>query len=373
LNPDEPEKDGEAEQPRDPAETTPQAPPVDAGVEASAQQAPEPPLTLDTPAPPPPLPPYPPRRDPATPPPRVPPARPVRRGGGFGRFLRRAFVALFLLVVVFPLAGTLLFRFVPPPFTILMVQRVFEGKGWDYRWRSIDKMSPALVQAAIAAEDARFCSHKGFDLEAIEKAMANNRRGKRIRGGSTISQQTAKNVFLWPARSWVRKGLEAYYTVLIETVWGKRRIMEVYLNVAEMGAGTYGAEAAARRYFGVSADQLTRAQAARLVAILPNPLKYKAVQSGPYVAKRSRRIGAAAGTVRNDGLASCVGKLRKPTAAERAEPETPRKPIPRREAPAKKSDPLPPPATEPAPALIEEPAPLPVPEAPPAEPVPGSD
>ena len=280
------------------------------------------------------------------------------------RLIRRLALAAFLLVVVAPIGLTLFYRFVPPPFTILMVQRVFEGKGWDYRWRSLDRMSPALVQAAIAAEDSRFCEHNGFDFEAMEKAWKNNQRGGRVKGGSTISQQTAKNVFLWPARSYVRKGLEAYFTVLIETLWGKRRIMEVYLNVAEMGSGTYGVEAASRRYFGVSADKVTRAQAARLVAILPNPLKYRAVKPGKYVAGRSRRIGAAAGTVRNDGLAACVGKMRRPTAAERAEPAPERRPTVRRPAPETKADPLPAadapapePVTpaEPAPAAVEPP------------------
>ncbi len=278
------------------------------------------------------------------------------------RLIRRLAVAAFLLVVVAPVGLTLFYRFVPPPFTILMVQRVFEGKGWDYRWRSLDRMSPALVQAAIAAEDARFCEHNGFDFEAMEKAWKNNQRGGRVKGGSTISQQTAKNVFLWPARSYVRKGLEAYFTVLIETLWGKRRIMEVYLNVAEMGAGTYGVEAASRRYFGVSADKVTRAQAARLVAILPNPLKYRAVKPGKYVANRSRRIGAAAGTVRNDGLAACVGKMRRQTAAEKAEPAPQRKPTVRRPAPETKADPLPPAepvdaAAPPAPEPADAPAP----------------
>ena len=280
------------------------------------------------------------------------------------RLIRRLALAAFLLVVVAPVGLTLFYRFVPPPFTILMVQRVVEGKGWDYRWRSLDRMSPALVQAAIAAEDSRFCEHNGFDFEAMEKAWKNNQRGGRVKGGSTISQQTAKNVFLWPARSYVRKGLEAYFTVLIETLWGKRRIMEVYLNVAEMGSGTYGVEAASRRYFGVSADKVTRAQAARLVAILPNPLKYRAVKPGKYVAGRSRRIGAAAGTVRNDGLAACVGKMRRPSAAERAEPAPERRPTVRRPAPETKADPLPAadaPApepvapAEPAPAAVEPP------------------
>lgn len=329
--------------------------PVEPEPEPATESEPEPPLVQDEPVALPPSPPPPPKA-----------AKP-RRPGGFDRFIRALFIWGFVLTVVLPVGVTLVYRFVPPPITILMVQRVFQGKGLDYRWRRIDRISPALVQAAIAAEDARFCEHNGFDFEAIERAMASNkRRPNRIRGGSTISQQTAKNVFLWPQRSYVRKGLEAYYTVLIETLWGKRRIMEVYLNVAEMGAGTYGAEAAARRYFGVGADQLTRAQAARLVAILPNPLKYKAVQSGPYVARRSRRIGAAAGTVRNDGLAACVGRLRPPTRREREEPAPVQKPAKRQPAPEKRSDPLPPADAAPPPPALEsapaEPAPVVEPE-----------
>ncbi len=356
MNPEDPDKELEGQA---------VAPDGD-GVEAAPEPDPaeEAPLTLDEPAspPPPPAPPYPPRRE--GPPPRIPPPARAKARGGLGGLIKRALVWLFVIVVVLPIAVTAFYRFVPPPFTILMIQRVLEGKGWDYRWRSIDRISPALVQAAIAAEDARFCSHDGFDFEAMEKAWKHNQKGGRVKGGSTISQQTAKNVFLWPARSYVRKGLEAYYTVLIETIWGKRRIMEVYLNVAEMGEGTYGAEAAARRYFGVGADQLTRAQAARLVAILPNPLKYRAVKPGKYVAGRSRRIGAAAGTVRADGLAACVGKLRRPTSGEKAEPDTPSRPTPRKAAPEKKSDPLP--ALAPAePAAPAEPVPAPeIPAAP---------
>ncbi len=132
-----------------------------------------------------------------------------------------------------------------------MVIRLAEGKGWNHRWRPIDQVSPALPRALIAAEDARFRDHHGFDFDALQKAYENNEKGKKIRGGSTISQQTAKNVFLWPGRSYVRKGLEAYFTVLIETFWGKKRIMEVYLNSIEYGPGIYGAEAASRSYFKV--------------------------------------------------------------------------------------------------------------------------
>lgn len=356
MNPEDPDKDGEAsgaprDEPVKPDDDAPTGPP---DIEPAPAPAP------------PPIPPFKPRFEP------LPPGKGPRRPGGVWRLVRRLALWAFLLAVVVPVGLTLFYRFVPPPFTILMVQRVVEGKGWDYRWRSIDRMSPALVQAAIAAEDARFCEHNGFDFEAMEKAWKNNQRGGRVKGGSTISQQTAKNVFLWPARSYVRKGLEAYFTVLIETLWGKRRIMEVYLNVAEMGSGTYGVEAASRRYFGVGADKVTRAQAARLVAILPNPLKYRAVQPGKYVANRSRRIGAAAGTVRNDGLAACVGRMRPASAAERAEPAPRPSPTVRRPAPETKADPLPP-AAPVAPLAAPEPAAEAAPEPPLFETPPNSD
>lgn len=209
-----------------------------------------------------------------------------------------------------PLALVAVYRFVPPPVTILMIQRSLEGKGISRTWRPLDEMSPALIRSVIAAEDAGFCSHRGFDFEAMQEAWAHNERSDRVRGGSTISQQTAKNVFLWPQRSYLRKGLEAGFTVLIEVGWGKRRILEVYLNTIEWGPGIYGAEAAARRNFGVGADRLTPAQAARLAAILPSPLKWRAARPGPYVKRRSGRIGAAAGTIRRDGLADCVLAVR---------------------------------------------------------------
>ncbi len=195
--------------------------------------------------------------------------------------------------------------------TFLMSSRAASGSGFDYRWRSLDDISPRLVEAVIAAEDAGFCDHYGFDVEAIEKAMRDNARNEargrdRFRGGSTISQQTAKNVFLWPGRDWVRKGLEAGYTLMIETLWGKRRIMEVYLNVAEWAPGVYGAQAASRHWFGKDADDLTAREAARLAAILPSPRRYRAADPGPYVRRRAARIQAAMGTVRNEGLATCV-------------------------------------------------------------------
>jgi len=223
-----------------------------------------------------------------------------------GRLLRGLLLLVLMFGLIGPVTVTTVYRFVPPPVTWLMIQRVFEGKGFDRRWRSLDDISPRLVRAVIAAEDAKFCDHNGFDFDAMEKAFESNAKGRKLRGGSTISQQTAKNVFLWPGRSYVRKGLEAYFTVLIEVIWGKPRIMEVYLNSVEWGPGVYGAEAAARKNFGVGAGQLTAAQAARLAAILPSPLKWKAAQPGPYVKRRSGKITRAAGTINREGMAACV-------------------------------------------------------------------
>ncbi|MBU2270380.1 MAG: monofunctional biosynthetic peptidoglycan transglycosylase [Alphaproteobacteria bacterium] len=219
---------------------------------------------------------------------------------------RRPVLTVLLALVLLLLGSVAIHRLVPPPLTFLMVSRTLEGEGLAYRWRSLDDISPRLVEAVIASEDSTFCAHHGFDMKAIEKALRANERGGRIRGGSTISQQTAKNVFLWPGRDWVRKGLEAGYTVLIETLWGKRRTMEVYLNVAEWAPGVYGAEAAARHWFDKSAADLSPREAARLAAILPSPRRYNAGSPGPYVRRRASRVQAAMGTVRNDGLAACV-------------------------------------------------------------------
>jgi len=226
-----------------------------------------------------------------------------------GLIKRIAVIALALILFGPPLQVAIL-RIVPPLFTELMVQRLIQGYGWDYQWRPISQMSPDLTEAAVASEDARFCSHHGFDFQAMEKAMRHNERrpNGKVKGGSTISQQTAKNVFLWPGRSYVRKGIEAWYTVLIETLWGKRRIMEVYLNVVEFGPGVYGAQAASQHYFHEDASQLSPAQAAHLISVLPDPLKWRVAAPGAYVAKRSRRIDGAIGTVRDDGLAGCVGR-----------------------------------------------------------------
>lgn len=224
---------------------------------------------------------------------------------------RRPLLKLFLFVLALPFLQVAVFRFVPPPPNILMISQATKGHGLDYRWRSLDDLSPYLVTAAIAAEDAQFCAHNGFDVDAIRKAMKANERAEargsaKMRGGSTISQQTAKNVFLWPGRSYIRKGLEAGYTVLIEFGWGKKRIMEVYLNVAEFAPGVYGAEAAAQHWFGKSAKNLDRREAARLIAVLPSPRRYNAASPGPYVRGRTSRIQANAGQVRAQGLNRCV-------------------------------------------------------------------
>ena len=284
-----------------------------------------------------------------------------------GRFLWSCIKLGFVLFVVIPVLWVAVYRFMPPPITFTMVERAAQGKGLDYRWRPLTKISPALVNAAIAAEDARFCTHHGIDFEAVEKALENNeRRPGRVRGGSTITQQTAKNVFLWQHRDWVRKGFETYFTGLIEVIWGKRRIMEVYLNVAEMGPGTYGAEAAAQRYFNVSASDLTSAQASRLVAILPSPLRYKAVGSGPYVQRRSRRIGGAAGTVRREGMSACVLRPNDRRApADEPRPESKSRPAKAAAPPAEivpveapPADAAPPPA-DPIGEILAEPAPAP--------------
>jgi monofunctional glycosyltransferase len=229
-----------------------------------------------------------------------------KRKPRWGRRILNLLGTVFLAVA----AVVLIYRFVPPPATILMVSRA-PMDGIDYRWRSLNDISPNLVRAAIASEDARFCLHKGFDVEAIQKAMKHNERVEargrgRMRGASTITQQTAKNVFLWGGRDWIRKGLETVFTPVIEVAWGKRRIMEMYLNVAEFGPGVYGAEAGARHWFGKSARDLTPREAARMAAILPSPRRYKAAAPGPYVRRRASRIQAAMGTVRQSGLDDCV-------------------------------------------------------------------
>lgn len=204
---------------------------------------------------------------------------------------------LFLLLLAVPLALSLLYRFVPPPVTLLMLLRLTEGEGISKQWVPLERIAPDLMRAVITSEDAKFCTHHGFDWDALDNAIDTYQDGGRVLGGSTISMQTAKNVFLWPSRSFLRKGMEAPLTVLIELVWGKRRIMELYLNEIEFGHGIYGAEAAARTYFGKSAQNLTRREAAALAAILPSPRHWSPVRPGGYVASRIRHIAGALGAV----------------------------------------------------------------------------
>lgn len=207
---------------------------------------------------------------------------------------------------ILSLGWVLTYRFVPVPFTWPMARDFLAGQDVQRDWTALSDISPALARSVIGAEDSGFCSHHGFDVDAIRAAAMRNAQGDRLRGGSTISQQTAKNAFLWPGRSWLRKGLEAWFTLLIETLWGKQRIMEVYLNVAEMGPGIYGAEAAARHHFGVSAAQLSRRQAAQLAAVLPQPIKRNAGRPGPFVRRYAGSIEKRARVVATDGLDACL-------------------------------------------------------------------
>ncbi len=236
-----------------------------------------------------------------------PGAAPSGRGSGVMRFLRRLLVGLLIVLIAGPPLAVAIYRFAPPPLTVLMIERLIQGQGLDHRWVPLSRISPAMTRAVVASEDARFCLHHGFDFNAIQKAVAHNQaRPGKIHGGSTISQQTAKNVFLWPERSWIRKGLETWFTVLIELLWGKQRIMEVYLNTVEMGPGVYGVEAASQHYFHHPALTLSPVEASRLAAVLPNPLKWNAGDPGAYVRRRTGRIDARSGAVGRDGLAACV-------------------------------------------------------------------
>ncbi|HNQ13781.1 MAG TPA: monofunctional biosynthetic peptidoglycan transglycosylase [Bacteroidia bacterium] len=215
------------------------------------------------------------------------------------KYIRNFISWLFGMLIVFLISSigiTVLYRFVNPPVSPLMIIRMIEQKsdGKEMKlvhdWRSIDQISSSMILAVITAEDQNFEDHYGFDLKAIEKAMQHNKRGKRIKGASTISQQTAKNVFLWPSRSWIRKGLEVYFTFLIEIFWSKERIMEVYLNIIEMGPGIYGIEAASNYYFKKPAIKLSNQQAATIAAILPNPIRWSASKPSPYIIKKRNWI-----------------------------------------------------------------------------------
>ena len=215
------------------------------------------------------------------------------------RWLRRLFW-LAAFVIVFPIVQVMALRFIDPPFSSFMMIRQMQA--WTrgdfsfhiaHDWRDLDQMSPNVPVALIAAEDQRFADHAGFDMKAIEKARNSNERGKRIRGGSTITQQTAKNLFLWSGTGWtrwLRKAMETWYTFWMELLWPKSRILEMYANFAEFGDGVYGAQAAARTWYRKDASRLSAAEAARLAAVLPNPKRYSVARPGPYVQRRSRAI-----------------------------------------------------------------------------------
>jgi len=208
----------------------------------------------------------------------------------------RGILLLALGCVLASVLQVLALRFVDPPFSAFMAERQLSSwahgdwSGIAYQWRDLAAIAPSLPLAVVAAEDQNFPVHNGFDFKAIEKARASNLRGHKVRGASTISQQVAKNLFLWSGRSWVRKGIEAWYTVLIEAFWPKHRILEMYVNIAEFGDGVYGAQAASRTFFRVNASQLTPAQSARLAAVLPSPRRYDAGRPGPYVQRRTHGI-----------------------------------------------------------------------------------
>ena len=225
------------------------------------------------------------------------------RGRGW---LWKLAVSLFTALVAAPVLLLLLYRFVPVPGTPEMLVSLIEGKGARYSWT--DDISPRLERAVIGAEDQNFCTHHGFDWASINKAMQDHqhRPSKPMRGASTISQQTARTLFLVPMRSWIRKGLEAYLTVLVEGLWPKKRILHAYLNLVDWGDGIFGAEAAANAYFGTDAGSLDGAQAARLAAILPNPHKWKAANPGRYVRRRAGMLQGRSAMVTRDGLNFCV-------------------------------------------------------------------
>ena len=235
----------------------------------------------------------------------------MRRGGGarvrypayrIGWFLGRALVYF----VAGSVLWVLVYRFVPPPVTVTMIGDMIDGETVARDWMPLADLDPDLARAAIAAEDAKFCVHGGFDRDAIRQAIARNARGGRIRGGSTISQQTAKNAFLWQGGGYFRKALEAWFTLLIENLWGKARIMEVYLNIAETGIATYGVNAGSQRYFHHNARHVSILEAARLAAVLPLPKKRGAVVPRGYTRHYGNAIAARMGVVARERLDACL-------------------------------------------------------------------
>jgi monofunctional biosynthetic peptidoglycan transglycosylase len=246
-------------------------------------------------------------------------------------------VAFFLISILWVFA----YRFINPPITLTMLSDRIAGRGATRDWMPIGHIDRDMVRAAIAAEDGKFCAHNGFDIEAIESAMQRNASGGRIRGGSTISQQTAKTTFLWNGGGYARKGVEAWFTFLIEHLWGKRRIMEVYLNNAETGIGTYGVNAASQRYFGHDASAMSPTEAARIAAVLPLPKKRGAITPKGFTRRYGNTIAARIPIVAGDGLDACV--YRGTTApVNKAPPPVTNKPRPLPGAEYESAKPLPP-------------------------------
>lgn len=227
---------------------------------------------------------------------------PGRRSGIIGRigWVLARLIAAFLFISV---VQVVIYKFVPVPITLTMLM---DDHSITKDWTPLGDIDRDMVAAVISGEDGKFCQHNGFDQEAMMEAFRRNQKGGRIRGGSTISQQTAKNVFLWQGGGYFRKGLEAWYTVLIETIWGKRRIMEVYLNVAETGIGTYGVEAGAQRYYGKSARKLSPVEAARIAAVLPLPKEREVNGAGGFTRRHGNSIARRVSVVKNEALDACV-------------------------------------------------------------------
>ncbi len=229
-----------------------------------------------------------------------------KRQRGVGARIVSFLVKLVLVLIVGSILWVLAYRFINPPVTATMLGDIAAGRGAEREWMGLDTMDRDMVRAAIGAEDSKFCAHSGFDVDAIQDAVKRNASGGRIRGGSTISQQTAKNAFLWQGGGYARKGAEAWFTFLIEQMWGKRRIMEVYLNLAETGIGTYGVNAGSQRYFGHDANAMSGNEAARIAAILPLPKKRGAVAPKGFTRRYGNSISARIGVVGRDGLDACV-------------------------------------------------------------------
>lgn len=284
-----------------------------------------------------------------------------RRGSILGR-IAGWIVKLILALLTISVLWVLAYRFVNPPITATMIGDILAGRGAHKQWMPISQIDRDMVRAAIAAEDSKFCTHHGFDFEAMEDAMKRNASGGRIRGGSTISQQTAKNAFLWQGGGYARKGVEAWFTFLIEHLWGKRRIMEVYLNIDETGIGTYGVNAGSERYFGHDASAMTPVEAARLAAVFPLPKERGAIAPKGFTRRYGNTIAARIPIIARGGLDGCiyqgmaapvnkapppVAKVPRPQPGEEYES---RKPLP----PVENAVSEPPPASAPA---QEEPAP----------------